>query len=117
MFTDINEAKAHARAMRASHEGRHYGLRQRKNGTISVDKAHRIFRPMWTTEADSRGEKKRHDWTVIEPADVPLILELVNTEGISRASVARKFDVSASLVESIVKKRRWKRPVNTEVRV
>lgn len=117
MFTDINEAKAHARAMRASHEGRHYGLRQRKNGSISVDKAHRIFQPMWTTEADSRGEKKRHDWTVIEPSDVPLILELVHTEGLSRASVARKFDVSPFLVESIVKNRRWKRPVNTEVRV
>lgn len=108
MFTDINAAIDRARELRASHEGRHYGLRQRKNGTISVDRAHRIFRPMWTTEADTRGEKKRHEWTVIEPDDVPLILELVNTEGISRASVARKFDVSASLVESIVKNRRWK---------
>ncbi|MBL3522852.1 hypothetical protein IM876_09270 [Serratia plymuthica] len=114
MFTNISQAIAHARAMRSGHEGRHYGLRQRKNGSIAVDKAHRINRPMWSTKSDSADGKKRHDWTVIEPDDVPLILELVTVEGISRASVARKFYVSPSLIESIVKNRRWKRPVNTD---
>lgn len=65
---------------------------------------------MWSTKNDDPlGGKKRHEWTILEPSDIPLIMEMVVLEGMSRSEVARKFDVSPSLVEHIIKNRRWKR--------
>ena len=57
MFTDINEAISHARALRQSNAGRHYSLKQKRNGRIVVCKAGLVSAPMWSTKNDLvRGE-------------------------------------------------------------
>ncbi|MEX3240509.1 hypothetical protein [Serratia quinivorans] len=110
MFTDINEAISHARAMRLSHAGRHYALKQRKDGAIVVCKAGMINAPMWSTKNDLiHGENLPGAPRKLGSDDIPIILELWQYEGLTQAQIADKFDVARSTIENVVNNRTWKR--------
>lgn len=110
MFTDINEAISHARAMRLSHAGRHYALKQRKDGVIVVCKAGMTNAPMWSTKNDLiNSEGLPGAPRKLASDDIPMILELWHYEGLTQAQIAGKFGVARSTIENVVNNRTWKR--------
>lgn len=110
MYTDINEAISHARALRLSNAGRHYSLKQKRNGRIVVCKAGLVSAPMWSTKNDLvKGENLPAAPRKLGSNDIPIILELWHYEGLTQAQIADKFDVARSTIENVVNNRIWKR--------